>query len=61
VSDIVLFTSCSISVILYDTEDRPYDNRLYKLEGDDYSNWTSDDKYITDWVKAKLQQEAQNQ
>ena len=61
INELILFTSCSVSVILYDVEDRPYDNRLYKLENEDYSNWAGDDKYITDYVKAKLQQESQNQ
>jgi hypothetical protein len=61
VNEITLFTSCTLSVILYDTEDRPYDNRIYKLEGQDYLSWNTDDKYITDYVKSQLQQESQNQ
>jgi hypothetical protein len=60
VNDIILFTSCTLLAILYDAEDRPYDNRMYKLEGSDYLEWNSDDKYIIDYVKSKLQQESQN-
>lgn len=61
ISDLVLFSSCTVCVILYDTEDKAYDNRIYKLDGQDYLNWNNDDKYIIDWVKAKLIQESSSQ
>lgn len=62
VSELILFQSVKISVILYDSDTNiPTDNRLYTLQGQDYTNWGGDDKYITDYVKSKLQQESQYQ
>lgn len=52
---VVLFKFASVLVILYDDDEKQVDFRRYTLEGDDYAAWASDDKYIINYVKAKLQ------
>jgi hypothetical protein len=61
ITELILFTSCTISVVLYDSDtDIPIDNRLYKVEGQEYLAWDSNDQYIISFVKTKLQQESNN-
>jgi hypothetical protein len=52
-----LFNYVKISVGLFDTNNMLVDNRLYTLEGDDYTAWGEDDNYVVRYVKARLQQE----
>lgn len=52
---VVLFKFAIILVILYDEDDKQVDFKRYSLEGDDYAAWSNDDKYIINYVKAKLQ------
>jgi hypothetical protein len=50
-----LFKFASILVILYDDDENQVDFKRFLLEGDDYAAWENDDKYIINYVKAKLQ------
>ena len=52
---VVLFQFASILVILYDDDEKQVDFKRFLLEGDDYAAWSNDDKYIINYVKAKLQ------
>ena len=52
-----LYEYVRVSVIIYDENEIPRDNRLYLLNGQDYDNWASDDAYIIDYVTKKLSQE----
>jgi len=61
VSQLILFESVSINVLLFDQYDRFIKVKMIRLEGDDYKAWSNDDKYIIDYVKKVLQEESQNQ
>ena len=52
-----LFEYVQLNVVLFTPDDIPVESRLFLLQGQDYLNWSSDDKYIYDYVKAKLQNE----
>ena len=54
VMDLVFFQSVSIMVSLYSEDGTLYDNRMYKLEGIDYTNWGADDNFIVNYVRARL-------
>ena len=56
--ELQLYEYVRVSVILYDQDQVPRDNRLYKLEGDEYNNWANDDNYIITYVKNKLKNES---
>jgi hypothetical protein len=53
-----LFQSVSIMVSLFSEDDLLYDNKYFKLEGEDYNNWNQSDNYIIEYVNAKLALEA---
>jgi hypothetical protein len=50
VNNIVLFTSVTVGVTLFDENSVPVDNRRLVLSGTDYTNWSNDDTYIVDYV-----------
>jgi len=53
VMNLVLFTSVSVSVSLFDTN-QYIDSKQYTLSGDDYTNWMNDDSYIVNYVLTQL-------
>lgn len=55
--DISLFTNARIGVELYAEDGSIADRRYYLLDGIDYSQWSSDDSYIINFVKGKLQED----
>jgi len=57
---IKLFESAKIIVFLYDMNDSYYDARYYELTTDVYLQWSSDDSFLTKYVKMKLQEECDN-
>jgi hypothetical protein len=57
VSQLILFESVSVNVLLYDQYDRFMTVKTIRLEGDDYKAWSNDDKYIVDYVKKVLTEE----
>lgn len=57
VIELKLFESVTVCALLLNQDGQHVENRIYKLEGDDYNNWSNDDKYIVDYVKKKLQEE----
>lgn len=60
VFDYIPFTSCKISVQLFSDEDRPVETRIYELNKENgFLDWGNDDKFLSDWVKAKLQEDNQ--
>ena len=61
VNELRLFEFVRITVLLYDdSTDELIETQVMTLEGQDYLNWSSDDKYIVDWVKKKLNDESNN-
>jgi hypothetical protein len=55
-----LFDNVKIVVHLYDENGLLQDNKFYLLSGEEYKAWASDDNYIVQYVKAKLQEERNN-
>ena len=53
----IMFKSATLMVSLYDTDDNYISVKVYTLEGTDFSNWGTDDTYVINWVKNKLQNE----
>ena len=61
VNELRLFEFVRVTVLLYDdSTDELIETQVMTLEGQDYLNWSSDDKYIVDWVKKKLNDESNN-
>lgn len=57
VSQLILFTSVSLNVILYDADDKFVCVKSVRLEGADYEAWSEDDSYIIKYVRTLLQDE----
>jgi len=54
VLEIVLFKSCVLGVNFYNDEGRFVEYKTFRLEGDDYTNWTTD-AYLIDYVIKNMQ------
>lgn len=54
VFDYIPFTSAMLACMLFDESGTCIDNRIYKLEGEDFANWGNDDEYLVEYVKAQL-------
>ena len=53
--EIKLFESVRIAVYLYTDQDVMIEARQYIIEGEEYNNWSTDDKYIINLLKQKIQ------
>lgn len=53
--EIVLFKFVRIAVYLYNENDLLIESRQYVIEGNEYTNWSQDDKYIINLLKQKIQ------
>jgi len=60
VSQMILFQSVSLNVILYDADEKFVCVKMVRLEGDDYTAWSDDDSYIIKYVREQLQKESDN-
>jgi hypothetical protein len=60
VSQLVLFQSVSLNVILYDADEKFVCVKMVRLEGQDYEAWSDDDSYIIKYVRQQLEQEGNN-
>ena len=59
VKELKLFEYVSLAVLLYDdSTDELIETKVMTIQGQDYLNWGSDDKYILEYIKSKLQQES---
>ena len=54
VKNVVLFKSADVLVYFYNPSNNVIRAEMLKLEGDDYTNWGLDDKYIETYVLNKL-------
>lgn len=55
VMEYIPFTKATIYVVLFDENDKVIDNRNYILDTTNgFNEWSSDDKYLVNWVKQKL-------
>lgn len=57
IQSMTLGISATIAVVIMTEDNSVIDTRVYILEGEDYTNWGSDDLYIQHWVQEKLARE----
>ena len=53
IGNIELFKSVTVIASLFDNNTL-VDNKVFKIEGDEYTNWSNDDQYLIDLVLSKL-------
>jgi hypothetical protein len=54
VNNLVLNTSATLAVQLYDQSGMLIDMKMLEIRGDDYTNWGNNDEYIVNYVAQKL-------
>jgi|APFre7841882793_1041355.scaffolds.fasta_scaffold02451_2 hypothetical protein len=54
ITDLVLNTSASFKVWLYDALDKLVEVKYVSMIGQDYLNWGNDDKYVLQFVASQL-------
>lgn len=54
-----LFTGCTIYLGLFDSDSKPVEDIMLKMEQADYDRWNSDDSYIVSWINAQLESRCQ--
>ena len=57
VLEIILFKSIRVAVYLYNENDAVIESRQYIIEGSEYQAWSTDDKYIINLLKQKIQEQ----
>lgn len=57
VSQLVLFESVSLNVLLFDQDNNFVCVKMVRLEGEDYKAWSNDDQFIIQYVKKVLIEE----
>ncbi len=60
VFELKLFEYVKLACVLYNIDGVPMDTRIFVLEGEEYTKWSSDDQYIISYIKAKLNGESYN-
>jgi hypothetical protein len=53
IMNVDLFNSISVCASLFENKTL-VDNKVFKIEGEEYSNWGTDDTYIVDLILTKL-------
>jgi hypothetical protein len=53
--DLKLFESIRIAVYLYNENDLLIESRQYLIQGQEYADWSNDDKYLINLIKQKIQ------
>lgn len=54
--EIKLFESIRIAVYLYNENDLLIESRQYLIQGQEYADWSNDDKYLINLIKQKIQE-----
>ena len=54
INDLVLNTSASFKVWLYDVQGKLFEVKLITMIGEDYTNWGNDDQYVLQFVASQL-------
>lgn len=56
INEIKLFEFLELVVYLLDSNGNIIDNRILKMEGEDYKKWSTDDSYVIQWIKKQINQ-----
>jgi hypothetical protein len=54
IANIELCVSATFRISLYDVNDNCFSNKYVTLEGQDYLNWGTDDKYVVNYISKVL-------
>ena len=54
VIDVILNTSALIMYELFSNNDERVDSNSFRLSGEDYQNWGTDDQYLVDLVMQRI-------
>lgn len=54
ITELILNTSATFSVLCYDVNNKLIDTKFVSIEGTDYVNWGNDDSYIIRFVANQL-------
>lgn len=54
INDLVLNTSASFKVWLYDVQGKLFEVKFISMVGEDYTNWGNDDRYVLQFVASQL-------
>jgi len=54
VLELILYTSATFRVILYDASNVPVDCKVLTMCGYEYTDWQGTDTYALNWVKTQL-------
>lgn len=54
VLELILYTSCTFRVILYDINSIPVDCKVLTMSSYEYTDWQGTDTYAINWVKTQL-------
>jgi hypothetical protein len=54
INEIKLFEYLDITVYLLDSSGQIIDNRILKMENEDYKSWSTDDNYVLQWIKKQI-------
>ena len=54
INDLILNTSASFKVWLYDIQNKLIEVKVVSMIGEDYTNWGNDDKYVLQFIATQL-------
>ncbi len=54
INEIKLFEYLDLTVYLLDSRGQILDNKILKLENEDYQKWSNDDNYVIQWIKKQI-------
>lgn len=54
VLELILYTSATFRIILYDNNNIPLECKILFMSGFEYQDWKGSDTYVINWVKMKL-------
>lgn len=54
VLELILNTSCTFRVVLYDIDNIPIECKILYMTGYEYQDWKGSDSYAVQWVKTQL-------
>ena len=54
INDLILNTSASFKVWLYDINDKLIDVKVVHMIGEDYTNWGQDDQYVLQFIATQM-------
>jgi len=51
INEIKLFEYLDITVYLLDSRGQILDNKILRMQNEDYKKWSTDDNYVIQWIK----------